>query len=111
MAPTEPPSRRGEKKTHSRSTSWADTSSPANPPPAFKGHDLPRLRGVMSPNEFREDDLRVLGTEWNANLIRWQITRNWGKAGTDRDLADYDRWFDCLDGIAGMIRTQNPDIK
>jgi hypothetical protein len=69
-------------------------SPPANPPPAFKGHELPRLRGVMSPNEFREEDLRTLGTEWNANLIRWQITRNWGKAGTDRDLADYDRWFD-----------------
>lgn len=24
---------------------------------------------------------------------------------------DFDEWFDCLDGIAGMIRTQNPDIK
>lgn len=67
---------------------------PLHPPPAFKGHDLPRLRGVMSPNEFREEDLRILGEEWKANLIRWQITRNWGKAGTDRDLADYDRWFD-----------------
>jgi hypothetical protein len=67
---------------------------PANPPPAFKGHDLPRLRGVMSPNEFRDEDLRVLGKEWNANVIRWQITRNWGRAGTDRDLAEYDRWLD-----------------
>ena len=67
---------------------------PANPPPAFSGHDLPRLRGVMSPNVFRDDDLRVLGTEWKANVIRWQITRNWGVAGTDRDLAEYDRWLD-----------------
>lgn len=66
---------------------------PANPPPAFKGHDLPRLRGVMSPNVFRDEDLRVLGTEWKANVIRWQITRNWGRAGTDRDLAEYDRWL------------------
>ena len=65
-----------------------------NPPPVFKGHSLPRLRGVMSPNEFREADLKTLGAEWNANLIRWQITRNWGKAGTDRDLAEYDRWLD-----------------
>lgn len=48
---------------------------PTNPPPAFRGHDLPRLRGVMSPNVFRDDDLRVLGTEWKANVIRWQITR------------------------------------
>ena len=67
---------------------------PANPAPVFKGHNLPRLRGVMSPNTFRDEDLRVLGMEWNANVIRWQITRNWGRAGTDRDLVDYDRWLD-----------------
>ena len=67
---------------------------PANPGPVFKGHDLPRLRGVMSPNVFRDEDLRVLGLEWKANLIRWQITRNWGQAGTDRDLDEYDRWFE-----------------
>ncbi len=65
-----------------------------NAPPAYKGHDLPRLRGVMAPNVFRDDDLRVLGTEWKANLIRWQLNRNWGKAGTERDLAEYDRWLD-----------------
>jgi len=64
-----------------------------NPPPVFKGHNLPRLRGVMSPNQFREEDIRVLGEEWKANVIRWQINRHWGRAGTDRDLADYDRWF------------------
>jgi len=67
---------------------------PPNPGPVFKGHDLPRLRGVMSPNTFRDEDLRVLGMEWNANVIRWQITRNWGRVGTDRDLAEYDRWLD-----------------
>lgn len=65
----------------------------SNPPPVFRGHDLPRLRGVMSPNVFRDEDLRVLGTEWKANVIRWQITRNWGRPGTDRDLAEYDRWL------------------
>ena len=67
---------------------------PANPGPVFKGHDLPRLRGVMSPHTFRDEDLRVLGMEWNANVIRWQITRNWGRVGTDRNLAEYDRWLD-----------------
>ncbi|MBI4658545.1 MAG: cellulase family glycosylhydrolase [Verrucomicrobia bacterium] len=66
----------------------------ANAPPPFKGHELPRLRGVMSPNTFRDEDLRVLGVEWRANLIRWQITRNWGKPNTDLDLADYDRWIE-----------------
>ena len=64
------------------------------PPPPFKGHELPRLRGVMSPNTFHDDDLRILGTEWKANVIRWQLTRNWGKPGTDRDLAEYDLWLD-----------------
>ena len=48
----------------------------------------------MSPNTFRDEDLRVLGVDWNANAIRWQITRNWGRAGTDRDLDEYDRWID-----------------
>jgi hypothetical protein len=67
---------------------------PINPPPAYKGHNLPRLRGVMSPNEFRDEDLRVLGQEWKANLIRWQLTSSWGKPGTDRDLVAYDRWLD-----------------
>ena len=67
---------------------------PANPPPAFKGHNLPRLRGVMSPNIFRDEDMRVLGMEWKANVIRWQITRNWNRSGTDRNLAEYDRWLD-----------------
>ena len=47
--------------------------SVANPnaAPAYKGHDLPRLRGVMSPNSYNDEDLRVLGNEWKANLIRW----------------------------------------
>ncbi len=67
---------------------------PTNPPPSFSGHNLPRLRGMMSPNVFRYDDLRVLGTEWKVNVIRWQITRNLTLSGTDRDLAEYDRWLD-----------------
>jgi hypothetical protein len=48
----------------------------------------------MSPNTFHDEDLRVLGMEWNANVLRWQITRNWGRAGTDRDLEEYDRWIE-----------------
>lgn len=67
---------------------------PTNPGPAFRGHNLPRLRGVMSPNAFKDEDLRVLGEEWKANVIRWQMTRNWGKAGTERDLDEYERWLD-----------------
>ena len=62
-------------------------------PPPLKGHELPRLRGVMSPNEYRDGDLRALADEWKANVIRWQIGRNWGEFNTDRDLAEYDQWM------------------
>ena len=67
---------------------------PINPQPAFKGHNLPRLRGVMSPNVFHNDDMKMLGAGWKANVIRWQITRNWSHRDTDRDLAEYDSWID-----------------
>ncbi|MBI4979267.1 MAG: cellulase family glycosylhydrolase [Spirochaetes bacterium] len=66
----------------------------ANAGPAYRGHDLPRLRGVMSPGRFNEEDFKTLGNEWNANLIRWQMGANWGKTGTDRDLDAYGAWLD-----------------
>ena len=68
-----------------------------NAPPVFKGHSLPRLRGVMSPNEFKDEDLRVLGEEWNANLIRWQMTTRWAaeyKSPQDYNMELYDQWLD-----------------
>ena len=46
----------------------------------------------MSPVRFKAEDFDTLG-EWNVNLVRAQMIRNWGKAGTDRDLAEYDRWL------------------
>ena len=62
----------------------------------FKGHDLPRLRGVMHGPRFRDNDLRDLATEWGANQVRWQL--NWTpmkKAETwAKDLDRYDRWLD-----------------
>ncbi|MBI5835324.1 MAG: cellulase family glycosylhydrolase, partial [Armatimonadetes bacterium] len=77
-----------------------------NAPPAYKGHDLPRLRGVMSPNNLRDEDLRHLGQDWHANLIRWQMTRNWGVAGTDQDLDEYGKWMDAkLDEAAQALDT------
>ncbi len=68
-----------------------------NAPPPFRGHSLPRLRGVMSPNSFRDEDFRVLGQDWNANLIRWQMTTRWAadyKHAQDYDLTLYDQWLD-----------------
>ena len=55
----------------------------------------PRLRGVMSPKTFSEDDLKTL-KDWNVNLVRAQISRNFGKTGTDRNLAEYDRWLNSV---------------
>lgn len=55
----------------------------------------PAGRGVMSPKRFRPGDLEQLAA-WNVNLVRFQISRNWGKSGTDRDPAEYDRWLDGL---------------
>lgn len=66
---------------------------PADVGPAYKGHDLPRLRGVMSPQQFREADFVTL-QQWNVNVVRWQMTRHWGQANTDMDLAEYDKWID-----------------
>lgn len=55
--------------------------------------NTPPLRGVMSPKRFKPEDFPVL-KEWNVNLVRFQISRNFLKAGSDRDLAEYDRWID-----------------
>ncbi len=42
----------------------------------YKGHDLPRLRGVMiQPKTFEKADLDVLAS-WGVNHIRWQLL--WG---------------------------------
>jgi hypothetical protein len=60
--------------------------------PAYKGHDLPRLRGAMVSPEIDEAGLRVLGQEWNANLIRWQLIRR-EKIENPLDLAAYERWL------------------
>jgi len=60
---------------------------------AFKGHDLPRLRGAMIGPHIDEDGLRTLGRDWNANLIRWQLIRH-GRPGQPSSLADYDAWLE-----------------
>ena len=66
-----------------------------NPPPVFKGHSLPRLRGVMSGSgKIDEDDIRNLAENWGGNLIRFQINRNWHKADDNRDIAEYNHWVD-----------------
>lgn len=54
------------------------------------------LRGAMISTNVTESDLRVLGIEWKANLIRWQL--NWtkwdDKSCDPTDLRKYDVWLE-----------------
>jgi len=59
---------------------------------AYKGHNLPRLRGAMVSPSIDAEGLRVLGQQWNANLVRWQLIRT-EKFDDGLDLAAYDRWL------------------
>ncbi len=53
-----------------------------------------RLRGVMSPSgPMTEEMFRIL-KQWNVNLLRMQMIRNWNKINTDQDLDEYNRWLD-----------------
>jgi endoglucanase len=62
--------------------------------PAFKGHDLPRLRGAMISPNIDEAGLRTFGQEWNANLIRWQLVRHARHREASFTLADYEKWLE-----------------
>jgi hypothetical protein len=59
---------------------------------AYKGHNLPRLRGAMVSPDIDETGLRVFGQQWNANLVRWQLVRR-EKIDNPLDLGAYDRWL------------------
>lgn len=78
-----------------RITVMSYTPIEPNQPPMYKGHSLERLRGMMSPSILNivEEDIRFLVEEWNANLIRLQIVRNWGVSGSDRNRTEYKEWI------------------
>jgi endoglucanase len=61
--------------------------------PVFKGHDRPRLRGAMISPSIDADSLRVLGKEWNANLIRWQLIRM-ERPGQPSSLESFNSWLE-----------------
>ena len=64
-----------------------------------------RLRGMMSPaGPMTEEMFRTL-KQWNVNLVRMQIMRNWNKLNTELDLDEYYRWLDKrLDEIENATR-------
>ncbi len=69
--------------------------------------ETPPLRGFMSPFNTRPEDLAAM-REWNANLVRIQLCRNWGKNNTDLDLDEYDRWLDGkLDHLESLLEPAN----
>ena len=84
---------------------------PAYAPPGYRPQyskrvlDERRRRGTMSPSTFLPDstisqDLPEL-KRWGANLIRWQLIRNWGRTGTDQDTAEYLEW----------VRARIPEVR
>ena len=68
---------------------------PATPPPGpvFTGRDEPRLRGAMIHPNITTESLRVLGQDWNANVIRWQLIRS-GASAKIATFAEYDAWLE-----------------
>lgn len=72
--------------------------TPASEPPPvsgprFKGHDLPRLRGTMISSSITPESLQLLGGQWNANVIRWQLTRI-TRPGATATEEEYDQWLE-----------------
>ena len=67
----------------------------AHPAPVSAGHDrVERLRGAMIRQEYNPDALKTLAA-WGANLVRYQMTRDWDKVGdVNRDKAEFLRWID-----------------
>jgi aryl-phospho-beta-D-glucosidase BglC (GH1 family) len=61
--------------------------------PPFTGRDVPRLRGAMISPDIDAAGLRVLGRDWGANLIRWQLVRH-GRPGQPASVDDYDAWLE-----------------
>ncbi|OGV57543.1 MAG: hypothetical protein A2283_23280 [Lentisphaerae bacterium RIFOXYA12_FULL_48_11] len=61
--------------------------------PIYKGHSLPRLRGTMISPSINEEGLKTLGKDWNANLVRWQLTRH-GRPGEQSSDSDYEQWLE-----------------
>ncbi len=54
----------------------------------------PRMRGAMvSPSSVTEKDLQVLGKDWGANLVRWQLIRI-PKPDESVELGTFDGWLE-----------------
>jgi hypothetical protein len=72
---------------------WSEPPRAQSLGAVYKGHNLARLRGVMISPNIDAEGLRVLGQDWKANLIRWQLIR---QARPEQVIApaDYDVWLE-----------------
>ena len=61
--------------------------------PAPSGEDTAPLRGFMLPSRGLHDEDFAKLASWGVTLVRYQMSRNWSSADTERDLADYDAWM------------------
>lgn len=68
-------------------TAWVRPATP------YKGHQESRLRGTMIGSSATDGDLKVLGQEWKANLIRWQLI-HLKQAGPRVTMQDFNVWLD-----------------
>ncbi len=60
----------------------------------FRGHDLPRLRGMMGAATYVPADLDEMA-RWNVNCLRWQLLNPaWDRTEIPGDPAIYGRWLD-----------------
>jgi len=65
----------------------------ADAPEPFRGHSLPRLRGVVGPGIYDPKDLDDLAS-WNVNVIRWQLVNpEWDRTAIPGDPATYGPWL------------------
>ena len=69
------------------------TAPAATNGPVFTGRTVPRLRGAMISPDISPASLRVLGQDWKANLVRWQLIRT-GRANSTQSEAAYDAWLE-----------------
>ncbi len=74
---------------------------------AIRPGDITPLRGVMSPGQnMTTNDFTTLA-DWGVTLLRYQMSRSWGKAGTNRDLAEFEAWLDSrLDHFESFVLPQ-----
>ena len=78
--------------------------------PFLYATEPPKFRGAMiSPGSFQESDLKVLGEEWNANLIRWQM--NWGFPHGKADTATIGEYYSWIDDSCKLLDAMLPSLR